>query len=189
MCVYASPVDILSPRKRHKNISAILQFWIGIIYPATRCRVSTHGIWIDVIWICLMLFPLTLFENTWYGNWELLQNKAFLEKASNSLTNRDFIFLEKIIIQTMIWYPYNTKDNATYTIFVMLPKICYISHRIPWKGLEVAVRCIVCKNFIHNLHKRFSLCNIQTLYNILASLFKKGSIFQYLSSTISAGFH
>ena len=97
MCVYASPVDILSPRKSHKNISAILQFWIGIIYPATRCRVSTHGIWIDVIWICLMLFPLTLFENTWYGNWELLQDKAFLEKASNSSTNRDFIFLTFIV--------------------------------------------------------------------------------------------
>ena len=70
----------------------------------------------------------------------------------------------------------------------MLPKICYISHRIPWKASQVAVRCIFCKNFIHNLLKLVSLYNIQTLHNILASPFRKGSIFQYLSNTISAGF-
>ena len=142
----------------------------------------------------LTVFELMLFEFVWcYFLWRYLKIHGM--EIESYCKIKHFLKRLQIALQIRILYfltnhkTNNDKaDNATYTIFVMLPKICYISHRIPWKGLEVALRCILCKNFIHNLLKLVSLYNIETLHNILASLFKKRSIFQYLSNTISAGF-
>ena len=139
----------------------------------------------------LTVFELMLFEFVWcYFLWRYLKIHG-MEIESYCKIKR-FLKRLQIALQIRILYfstHHNTNKDMKYIQYEMLPKICYITDRIPWKGLEVAARCIFYQNFIHNLLKLVSLYNIQTLHNILASLFGKRSILQFLSSTISAGFH
>ena len=116
----------------------------------------------------LTVFELMLFEFVWcYFLWRYLKIHG-MEIESYCKIKR---FLKRLQIALQIRILYFSTHHNTNTI---------------WNPYNTK---IFYQNFIHNLLKLVSLYNIQTLHNILASLFRKGSIFQYLSSTISAGSH
>ena len=118
----------------------------------------------------LTVFELMLFEFVWcYFLWRYLKIHG-MEIESYCKIKR-FLKRLQIALQIRILY-FSTHHNTN-------KDMKYIQYE----------RCIFYQNFIHNLLKLVSLYNIQTLHNILASLFGKRSIYQFLSSTISAGFH